>query len=47
VYQLLERLTGRRPLFRVLDGHGLDVVVADMCAKQYFGEYTRYPIDIP
>jgi hypothetical protein len=46
VYQLLERITGSRPLIRVIDGGGLDVVVADTCAKQYFGRLFRYPLDI-
>ncbi|KAJ5566574.1 hypothetical protein N7535_008212 [Penicillium sp. DV-2018c] len=37
VYQLLERITGSRPPISVIDGYGLSVVIADMCAKQYFG----------
>lgn len=45
VYELLERITGSRPPIRVIDGRGLDVVVTDMCTKQYFGKLVRYPID--
>ncbi|KAJ5439313.1 uncharacterized protein N7458_010311 [Penicillium daleae] len=37
VYTLLERITRVRPPMRIIDGFGLDMVVADMCAKQYFG----------
>lgn len=46
VYALLERITKSRPAIRVIDGSGLDVIVADMCAKQYFGKLSRYLADV-
>jgi hypothetical protein len=48
LYQLLQRITNSRPPIRVINGYGLDVVVTDMCTKQYFGKETssRYLLDI-